>query len=516
MTVISRPIVNITKAPDSNTISNAPQKILVVGQQTGSTYTSGQLVESIGNDNTEIAAIGNGSHLGEMLRRIKQVNQVTRVDAIPLDDNGSAVDATGSIAFSGTATAAGTITINIGSRNDHSYDIAIAIGDTATEVGDALVTAIGADTYAIVTAVNTTGSVALTAKNGGTVGNQIGLESDGTVAGISVTVTAMSSGATDPVLTNLFDVVGDERYQTVIFPGSYDVTVVANTATSTTSFLDPRWNVTNNILDGVAVISKTDTLSNLKTFLNLRNSQSLIVNCDELVNDTYYKGSTVFELDDVKSAEIGAIRALRLTDGANLSGKVIANNLDLIGGTNKSSFPYFNTPLSFPVIDIGKGWSDVEIGELNDAGGFVVGNNRGKTSVILDNVVTTYKTDSASNTDVTYKYLNRVDQLSNIAEFLYNNLRADFPQFRLTDGDVIPGYSIANANTIISKFVEYYNTMSGGDYLLVRAGRANIQYFKDNLTVTLDLVNGKVTSTMKTQLVSQLRQFDVIVQAVLA
>lgn len=509
MTVVSNPVVNVTKAPASQIISNAPQKVLIVGQQTGSTYTSGQLVEEIGNANVEIGNFGKGSHIAEMVRAFKSVNQVTRVDAIPLDDDGSAVSATGTIEFSGTSTEAGTLTVYIGSRKNHAYSLAVASGDTATTIGAALVTALGNDDYAVVSGVNTTGSVALTAKNGGTVGNNIGLQVSGSVAGVSVTVTAMSSGATDPTLTNLFDVIGEERYQTIVYPGSYAI------PTLTTDFLDDRWNTSNKILDGVGVISKTDTFANLGTFLDAQNSQSLIVHCNETVSDDLYKGSSLFELDDVISAQIGAVRSLRLTDGSNVSRYVIASNLDLIGGTSAASLPYFNTPLfDLPIIDIGKGFSSTEVKSLNDKGGFVCGNNVTRTAVLLGQVYTTYKTDVAGNSDQTYQFLNNVDTLSNIAEFFFNNLRADYAQYRLTDGAVVNGRNIANEQTIRSSFVEYYNTLSGPEYVLTRAGQENLNFFIDNLSFTLDLLEGKVTSIAEVPLVVQLRQLDVILKAV--
>lgn len=507
MTTVSNPVIKATKAPASQTISNASQTVLVVGQQTGAVYTSGQLVKSISNSPTEVTNFGLDSHITAMINAYKLINKETRIDAIPLDDAGGATAASGTIAFSGTATAAGTITVNIGSRKNHSYDLAVAVGDTATVIGDALVSAITADTSAIVSGVNTTGSVALTALNGGTVGNQIGLEGDGVVAGITFTVTGFSGGATDPVLTGLFDVVGNQRYQTVIFPGSYDETVL-------TDFLDPRFNAANSILDGVGVISKTDTISNIKSFLNSKNSQSLVVHANTLVNDTLYKGSALFELDDVIAAEFAAVRALRLTDGANISRYVIASNLDVIGGTASASLPYFNTPFfNLPVIDTNQGWSTTEESEINDAGGFVIGNNITRTNVIASQVYTTYKTDVAGNPDLTYQFLNSVDTLSNIAEFFFNNLRADYAQYRLTDGAVIPGRNMANEQTIRSSFIEYYQTLSGEDYVLTRAGQTNVTFFSDNLTFSLDLLEGKVTSIAEVPLVTQLRQLDVILKA---
>jgi phage tail sheath gpL-like len=376
-----------------------------------------------------------------------------------------------------------------------------------TAIGDKLVAAITADTHALVTDVNTTGNVALTAKTAGTFGNSIGIAIFGSVPGVSVTVTAMSGGATDPTLTNLFDVIAGQRYQTIIYPSNYDIDTL-------TTFLDARWNVDNQILDGVGVISKTDTLANLKTYLNARNSQNLIVHCNQKVDNTLYKGSALFELDDVIAAQVGAIRALRLTDGANISRYVIAQGNDLRGGTHIASLPYFNTPFfNLPLVDIGNRFSATEEAELNDAGGFILGNNITNNQVIASQIYTTYKTDVAGNPDLTYQFLNSVDTLSNIAEFNFNNLRSDYAQHRLTDGAVIPGYNMANISTIRASLIEYYVKLSGTGYVLTRAGQEALTYFSENLSFTLDLLNGKVSSIANVPLVVQLRQLDVILKA---
>jgi hypothetical protein len=240
----------------------------------------------------------------------------------------------------------------------------------------------------------------------------------------------------------------------------------------------------------------------------------LIVNAQEVVNDTLYKGSSVFELDDVIAAQIGAVRSLRLTDGANIAQLVIASNLDARGGTHIASLPYMNTPLSLPVVDTGKGWSKSEQAEINTAGGFVIGNNVAGNGVVLGQVYTTYKTDVAGNVDKTYQFLNNVDVTSAGAEFIFNNLKSAYSQSRLTDGALVTGYNMVNENAIRGKLVELYNILSGEGYLLYRAGEENIKYFVDNLTISLDLLNGKATSTAKVPLVSQLRRLDLVLQSV--
>lgn len=510
--VISKPVVNVSKIPSTQTQSNEPQRVLLVGQKVAAgTATAGALITEIANDNSEDTLFGASSQLAGMVRAFKKINQVTRLDAIPLDDNGAGVAATGTIAFTGgPATTAGTITVNIGSRSNHSYDLAVAVGDTITDIGDALDVAVLADTDSPFSSSNAAGTVTITALNDGTEGNFIGLEVTGFVdVGIGVTVTGMASGATDPSLTNVYDVIDGERYQTIVQPATYGYSEI-------TTLLEARFNATNNILDGVAIVSKTDTLANLKANEGTENSQTLVAFGNKQIDNTYYKGSAIFELDTIIASYFAAIRSLRLTAGANISNYVVTTALlDQIGGSKLASLPYFNTPFSLlPIIDPGIGFTQTEIGELEDVGVSVMGNNTSSSSIISGGVHTTYLTDAASNTDTTWEFLNYVDTASNIAEFFFNNLKSDYNQSRLTEGDLIAGISMANEAKIRASMVSYYNTLSDEDYVLVQAGADAIKFFKENLTVSLALATGTVTITGKTPIVTQARVFTVPFQVV--
>jgi len=514
MTTINNPKVSITKVSEERDVSVSSQRVLIVGQQTGTVYSSGELIQDIGNSGLEISNIGKGSQLAEMLVGFKTINTETPVDAIALDDNDTGVKATGEIEFTGTATGSGVLTVYIGSRDNHTYTVQVVVGDTAAQVGDKLVSAINADTSKLTTAVNTDGAVALTAVNAGTLGNGIGLQVIGRVAGISTTITAMASGSVDPSLTNLFDVIGDMRYQTIVFPSNLDVEVVAKTAGDLDSLLDPRWNSNNAILDGVCVISKTESLSNLKTFLNSKNSQSLIVHCQKSINETLYKGSSIFELDAVIASKIGAVRALGLTEGADNSNVIVANNADSVGGPHIASLPYTNRSIYLPLIEVGKGWKESEVSDLKSAGGFVIGNNTARTKTVLGEIITTYKYDLNGNTDTTYKFLNSVDIASISAEYIFNNIKSTYSQYRLTDGVVYGNRNITNLDGIRSKLVEFYTVLSGENYMLYRSGNENIQYFVENLTLTMNLSTGSVSGNAKTPNVSQLRALDLKLQSV--
>ncbi len=499
---IGMPRTTVTISSADVTVAAAPQRVLIVGQKIGGTATTGELQEDIQNDNSWDTLFGAKSRIAAAIRAFRATNIISNIDAIGLDDNGSAVDATGSVAFTGTATAAGSLTVYVGSKTNNAYSVAIASGDTATAVGTTLETAINADANGLVTAANTTGTVALTALNGGTVGNDIGLVVSGTVAGISTTLTAMASGATDPSLTSLFDVVGDRRYQTVVWPYSGDLTTI-------TAFLDPRFNATNDVLDGVAITTSVDTFANLSTAGAAENSESLVYIGNKLQSGVATQTSgAMTELPDVISANVAALRTIRLEPNQALGNYVAAGGLDRIGGVASASLPYFNTKLAnLPLIPLGLGFTDAEVQDLNDDGVSFVGNNRGANQSIFGEMLTTYKTDNSGNVDDSFKYLNYVDTISNVREYMFNQLRSDYAQSRLTaaDAPIIAGRSITNANQIKSAIVGYYQDLATADFALTQGGEDALEFFKDNLTVTVNLQTGAATITMKTPIVTQLR-----------
>lgn len=152
--------------------------------------------------------------------------------ALPAPEDVSAVQATGSIAFTvGPAGEAGTMHIYIAGIY---VPVAVAKGDTITEIGDALDAAILANPDLPVTSTNTAGSVAITAKTGGTFGNDISLTmnwgvGEETVDAVTVTITPMSSGATDPDIDDALDGIGigaaanESHFTDVNFGWGFDV-----------------------------------------------------------------------------------------------------------------------------------------------------------------------------------------------------------------------------------------------------------------------------------------------------
>jgi phage tail sheath gpL-like len=504
MTTISKPFVDISILPAQLTISTLPQRVLFVGQKTSvGTAPSGILVESIQNDNEQINSLfGENSMLAPMLRAAKRINEQVRFDVIPLDDNGSGVAATGVFTVTGTATEAGELTFKVGSARNGSYTISIADTDTATIVGDAIAAAINADTKAPVTAANVAGVVTLTAVNAGNEANTLSLEFVGEVAGVSVAITAFTGGSNNPSTTNLFDVVDGQRYQTVVIPQSYDYTLA-------TDFLDPRFNNPGKPLDGVAIIGKTDTFANLVSGATPLNSNSVVTLGNKITSTVSKEGGSLFEIDTVVAAQFAAIRSLRLLEDANISRYVTSSRgaSDNFGGPAIASLPYFNTPFfDLPLTPVGQGFSDSEIKQLKDAGVSVIGNNTVGNTVISGEIVTSYKTDSAGNPDPTFKFLNAVDTSVTAREVFFNNAKVRFGQTRLTSGDLQPNRNMANEESIKGFFISIYDLLSKEDFVLTQSGSDALNFFKDNLTVTLDLVQGQAKVSMVTPIVTQLRE----------
>jgi hypothetical protein len=130
--------------------------------------------------------------------------------------------------------------------------------------------------------------------------------------------------------------------------------------------------------------------------------------------------------------------------------------------------------------------------------------------VLIGEVVTTYKTDPASNPDITWKYLEYVDTSSSIREYYFNNLKADYRQHRLTTGAILAGRAMANAQTISASCTKYYQALAND--ALAQFGDAFLAFYKKNLTVTIDVPNGSASVSMLMPIVTQLREIIANIQ----
>ena len=516
MSTTKNPIVTVNKLKASLEAGLEAQKLLVIGQKLATgTATEKTLITDV--EESQISTLfGERSALGCALRAVfEEYDECSgvyfpRLDVIALEDAGESVKASGSITLS--ASGAGTtvlvdctLDVNIGGK-----DVSVACtkdDEILTTIANALAAAINAADLPI-TASNTDGVVALENNNGGTVGNNTTIKVSGLskvsgsyyLSNIQVATAEFTSGATDPTLTSLLDVAAKVRYQTLNYPYEYGTDLA-------TDFLDSRFNVANAIKDGAAILKMTDAKADILVALALPNSQSLVIFCNKETTDDNFVGGEDLELDYVASARVSAIRALRRTEGCNIVNITPAADnapLDAFGGGHIASLPYFNTPTNSPLQPEGEGWTDDEVTDLETAGGSVMGNNVSGSGVILGNVITTYKTDAAGNADTTWKYLNSVDVMSVSAEYIFTNAKLDFVQSRLTAGNIVRGYNMINERVFIANLQEYYLALA--NIALVPKSKAALDFFTDSLSIVVNTVTGKITSSADFPIVVQLRQ----------
>ncbi len=478
-------------------LASIDQRVLIVGQMLATgTAISGSLQETVGSDDSAIASLfGERSILAEMCREFRDINDRTALDVIALDDNAGATAATASLGFSGTATESGSINVEIAG---YSFKLDIASGDTAVIVAGALETLIDLVSTSPYTAALNAAAVDLTATNGGTHANDWTIFVDGAVAGIAVSISGWSGGATDPAIATVLDVVGSKRYQTVVWPAAYGDATVAD-------FLDERFNVSDDVLQGVAIVTAVGTDDEVILRASALNSQSMVIIASRAISSTDLVGAAHREIPDVVSARFAAVRSLRFTDDAPLSSILTTTAAsDQVGSRALASLPYANTVIpNMAVIRATDQWTATQLRNFTGSGVAVIGPNRNFNAMLAGEIVTTYTSDAASNPDTSFKFLNTVDTVAQIRDSFFLNFRSKYAQTRLTDGDRLPGRDMANQASIEAFCEELYRDLA--DDALVQAGGAAVADFKDNMIVTVDVSTGRVTVDLAPLLVTQLR-----------
>lgn len=476
--------------------------ILAQGTSAGS-FTSGALVTNISNElgaGQALCGAGSIGHL--MIDTFKQLNTQTRLDAIIVSDNGSGVAATGSIVFAASSPVVGTLYVTIGSYTKNRYAIATTTASTATTIGDDLVAAITADSNSPVTAVNTDGSVALTAKNKGTEGNRITIQVESLPSGVTQTITSFASGATDPSLTGILSKIDTSRYD-IISPVAFLSTIKTH--------LEAKFNTRNQILDGVGIVCKTDTYANHQTALApaTLSSKVIVYICNKLVNDAAYKGGAMPELDYTIPAYIAALRTLRLKDNASISSFMMSDNNR--GGIFTAGLPYSNMKLNnFANIVAGKGFSLDEIEGLGDLGGSTLSMDESGTVAVTNKLwISAYKQATPTADGQTYQTLNKSDLATTAREYFMKNMKSYYAQAGLSGGN-LPDNQLARYATVKSiraYIVGLYTDLCLFPYNILQYSEELLAEFQANLVVEINTATGNVSGSMAFRVMGQLDSF---------
>lgn len=257
--------------------SGTPIEVLLMGNKTSAgsatvdttVYGSDSIVQ-LASEQDAINLFGAGSELHRMWKAFVRVNRSTSVRAIAVTESAGS-QATGTITFVGTATAAGTAKIFV---HDEVVDVAIANLDTAEEAATAAATAVNQKTHwgvtATATATGTWGFLRLTAKQKGPRGNDIRFMPQITPA-IGMTIPtavdqALSSGATADDNTAALATINNSKYYYIVSAAN-DATQFGALVTQIGTQANPITGIRQRALAG-----STDTISNTNTLATGRNA----------------------------------------------------------------------------------------------------------------------------------------------------------------------------------------------------------------------------------------------------
>lgn len=511
MSATSNPRINISLLPAAIVNAFADRRDLLVGVvPTAAGATTGALVQNV-NALTmaqKRTLLGTGELFGRVQKWLASNNGNSPLDLIAVKENAAGTVATAIVLLAGTATAAGTLVVSAVDEFQFTVTIQIAIGDTAAVVAASLNAALNALVDAPFTSAVSTGTVTLSADEKGTSGNYYGMKVALNAAGLTQTLTGWTGGATDPVLTTLFDPITSIRYTGIGFPEYWQSSI-----NLVKTLLESRFNAANDVIDGVAFHGRSLTYANALAAVAGENSQVIVMGGNNKITTATQTGPAILQPADWALAYFMGIRARRLTPSAPIADFIVSTSgqLDAFGGPALASLPYFNTPLArtslaSPAIL----YAMSEQKDLEAQGFTTFGVNISNNAMIMGPVATNWKTDASGNSNISFHYLEYIDTGSACREIFFRTLRSTYAQSRLTEGDLIPGRSMANAQSIKAKLLEIYRTLSG--QALTQAGDAAEKYFSDNTTVTINLAIGTAAIAGPLPIVTQLRQIDYALQ----
>lgn len=250
-------------------LPSVPLKILVIGQRLATGSTAALTPVKLTSKALAIAAFGRGS-LGSLgAAALKDVNDRTECWGIGLADAGGSVAAAGTLTFTGPATGSGTIALYVAGKR---LQVGVAAGATANDIAASANAAINADLDLPVTAAVVGAVVTTTARNKGTAGNDIDVrhshyQGEVLPAGVGLAIVAMAAGATNPDISTVWPVIGDEKFDVVILPFA-DVATLNSADTEMRRRSGPVVAV-----DGIAVAGYRGTLGAATALGSARNCE---------------------------------------------------------------------------------------------------------------------------------------------------------------------------------------------------------------------------------------------------
>lgn len=405
-----------------------PFKILVIGQKLSTGTKDNLSVTRVTSADQAKTFFGNGSMLHEMAIAVFKNNTFTEAFFAAIEDLAAGVKAVGSIKFSGSPTETGIAIFRV---CGYKVSVSVTQGDTPAALATKLVTAIGSSVISVSSAVDgtDTAKVNITYNHKGLLGNQLDIrqgyyeDEKGLPSGLSTTIVQFASGAGNPDVTALLAALPQEHFNVLAFP----YTDSSNLALLN-SFLDERWGALK-MIDGVAFSAANlahAPLSALGESINTKNIS---------IMDSHASMSG----PHIWSAALAGVVAFEMSNDAARPLQTVKLN-GVFAEESKDSFNQQERNML-----------------LFD--GISTHTRSANNEVLIERMITTYKTNAAGADDVSYLNVESLYQLSYIRYDWNNYIKRKYPRHKLaSDGTrVEPGQVIVTPSIIKAEAIAKYD-----------------------------------------------------------
>lgn len=462
------------------------QRTLIIGQMTSAGNAAPGIAQILSGQGQAAAAFGANSMLALMAAQYRLSDIFGEVWCLPLEDAAGATAATGTIAFSGSPTANGSLALYIAGT---LVLTALSAGQTAASIASAVLASINATPNLPVTAAVTTNTITLTAVNKGACGNEIDMRlnyrgnggGEATPPGLTVAFTGTSSGsgtllsggAGSPLLTPALANLPTQPFDFIANPYSDTASIAALDL-----FLNDtsgRWSWEQELFGGYFGAYR-GTLAASSTFGVGNNGQH---------------GSCMAMYDApqpawIWAAEITAQCAVSLR--ANPAQPMQTVQLNLLAPPLQSQWDISerNTLL----------YDGLSTFKVNQGG-----------QVLIERMVTMYQLNAAGQPDNSYLDVNTLYELMAVIRAYRTYLASQFPRSILVaDGTKITfGSNMITAAVILASVNAYYQTLADQGFVQNPA-----QFAQQSRAQNAG--NGLVKLFLPVQLANQLRVIAMLVE----
>lgn len=395
---------------------------LIIGQKLSGGTATPEIIVPVTSIPEARTLFGAGSQAALMSQAWLNNNKEQTLYVLPLSDAPAAIKAAGTVSITGTATESGSISLYVGGMLVRTT---VDVADSGSDVATAMTAAIGAviDFPVSATVNGTTDTqVDITAENAGEVGNTIkfalNLAGESDPAGLTITLTQMTSGATNPTLN--ISSIDEKHYHYIVMP----FTDTANLKLLTDE-LESRFGAVRQ-LGGRAFAAFSGDFSTTKSFGESLNSPHL----------------TVIGIGDSQGIPFVA---------AAINGALVSRLLAIDPSSNLTGTPLKGIPVPATHFTFDQRNQLLQSGITTTA-------ISPSSDMLLERQITTYQKSATGTSDTAYLDIQVPETLDAIRQLRRAEIQKRFAGFKLAKTDEVfaPGSKVMTPSTLQAFLLDFY------------------------------------------------------------